>query len=1339
MPNGILTSKELFGQKQGIFTTEQLFGGQKDVLTTEELFKPETEIRAVKPTDVFKPAPFKPKPTGWTPKGIDPFTVMGDFIEKHPLTIPMGISAPVFTGISLALSKLPRASQVFKTQIEKLPEEYTYQPTLTDIDLGPAFRKTRGEATEITRNPRREAKILLDSAQIISEYLIAGKVESITSQKLLENAIKNLGGKLTAAGYGEAQVTIPRENILKVGEYTPSGEALLFNLRARKIKIPPRPPAGVTEKATEEVSRAIIPFESNIRPLPKPISPAPIQEPSILTTEELFVPQGAESLAMEKAIDKYMTGEPGKGNLYSIIKSEGGISPYTKTTAGALKEEYREDVPLVLRSKTGLPLDEMASTLAEHYPHLGITDESSLLDVLNKEKALRKQPSAGGLVHIFPQKLFKKGVAIIGRDNIIKITQDTDATDIYGNKVKLPKGEEYTPYKLSNQQILLQDGEQIVINKNQFQNIKGQNVELGEKKELWQMTQAKFENIPIIKYINERLEDEVNPLKVPERNQLGEQLVDMGLMSIDDFNAMTGQYGFGGQVTPVSTVEGKPIPSVPIKKPEIDTETLKNIEEFGKGKAELGGKGFGTLINYIGEWHTFRNVPLFAHRKIIVKALAEGKKVPQNVLDEYRDWNWPDKEGNLGTLKEAVESYGGKYIEPTKGEAGSANIEILTAPFRAIAEKLDAVQYQVKHPISKSIVNDIQYVNIKAHRSAAEWLMRMDYFKGLKKEYDTLLTDLLEDKHIDLPKEEFNKLWVLRNKIRKSLEESWQKANAIGVKVKITDETGTHWRPIGKIENYVPREIHPDIKKQLDGGLKQLYDKMLELRDRGVKQNVKQAILSEKKSGNTYIVRLLKWLEEKDMKMSASTLIRLIDKLIHRDYIASYGHLERPRLIEDALPPEFYERRASVLFTRYFSSAARRIAEIERFGQTNEKLLRRLRFVERINPQEGKILRDLLKTYQDKTKHEIANTLASIISTMKIGLGTSTIPNITQTLISTIPKQGVYNFVRGALNLIVDPQTKLFVQKTGLPYTDVVKGILGYEDYGLLGRVNDVLLTLNLFRGVNRLNALLTAASTERWIKKVLLPARNASWKLRKDWANDNLAKLKIYPKDIKEGKVSDEKLIDAMYIAALNYQLFSDITNEPLFLSKPEFRWLTILKRFGYKQGLFVMHEVIYDELKQSNPLPLLRLIASGILGGAFVIWANRKVYDTITWIKEKTTGETREPPDWYTKWDDEDISIYNKALDLISQAGTVGALSDITRLDSQGKWSLERQTEFQLKPVIVSEIERGARIADILKKGEKKVGRKTIEIEPKERILKALQEAMKAYPISKFFMEKK
>lgn len=59
----------------------------------------------------------------------------------------------------------------------------------------------------------------------------------------------------------------------------------------------------------------------------------------------------------------------------------------------------------------------------------------------------------------------------------IKLTKDVSATDIHGNKVKIPEGEKLTPYELKGNKILLQDGETYIVSKNQFQNIKGNSIE----------------------------------------------------------------------------------------------------------------------------------------------------------------------------------------------------------------------------------------------------------------------------------------------------------------------------------------------------------------------------------------------------------------------------------------------------------------------------------------------------------------------------------------------------------------------------------------------------------------------------------------------------------------------------------------------------------------------------------------------------------------------------------------------------------------------------------------------------------------------------------------------
>lgn len=64
----------------------------------------------------------------------------------------------------------------------------------------------------------------------------------------------------------------------------------------------------------------------------------------------------------------------------------------------------------------------------------------------------------------------------------IQLKRDVPATDIYGNKVKIPEGEALTPYELKGNKILLQDGETYIVTKNQFQNIKGHSV-VAEAKE----------------------------------------------------------------------------------------------------------------------------------------------------------------------------------------------------------------------------------------------------------------------------------------------------------------------------------------------------------------------------------------------------------------------------------------------------------------------------------------------------------------------------------------------------------------------------------------------------------------------------------------------------------------------------------------------------------------------------------------------------------------------------------------------------------------------------------------------------------------------------------------
>ena len=96
-----------------------------------------------------------------------------------------------------------------------------------------------------------------------------------------------------------------------------------------------------------------------------------------------------------------------------------------------------------------------------------------------------KQPKAGGMLHPKAQEyLRKKNLTIVNREPPVRMTKDMTVKDVHGNKVILPAGEEYTPYKLSNNQTLLVDGKELIVDKSQLENVEKQNIKLGQSREI---------------------------------------------------------------------------------------------------------------------------------------------------------------------------------------------------------------------------------------------------------------------------------------------------------------------------------------------------------------------------------------------------------------------------------------------------------------------------------------------------------------------------------------------------------------------------------------------------------------------------------------------------------------------------------------------------------------------------------------------------------------------------------------------------------------------------------------------------------------------------------------
>lgn len=65
---------------------------------------------------------------------------------------------------------------------------------------------------------------------------------------------------------------------------------------------------------------------------------------------------------------------------------------------------------------------------------------------------------------------------VIGQEPIINTKRDIPIKDVFGNKAVLPAGEAYTPHLTSDNKIILKDGEQFLVNKSTYDNVKGQSV-----------------------------------------------------------------------------------------------------------------------------------------------------------------------------------------------------------------------------------------------------------------------------------------------------------------------------------------------------------------------------------------------------------------------------------------------------------------------------------------------------------------------------------------------------------------------------------------------------------------------------------------------------------------------------------------------------------------------------------------------------------------------------------------------------------------------------------------------------------------------------------------------
>ena len=562
-------------------------------------------------------------------------------------------------------------------------------------------------------------------------------------------------------------------------------------------------------------------------------------------------------------------------------------------------------------------------------------------------------------------------------------------------------------------------------------------------------------------------------------------------------------------------------------------------------------------------------------------------------------------------------------------------------------------------------------------------------------------------------------------KMRKVLDEAYFEAKKAGVDV------------ADHVQDYFPHMVKADRMAKLANDVNTIIaldsafegDRISSLPNtsRLLAEKINQLQADGKLSKDTvkaidHIKKQLKDISDSDVKM-AEAFLRLRKET--QKTFTTVGWLEKSRKID--LPPQFYEGDARIVLTKYLTDVAKRTEFAREFGAKGEKfdstigaLTKMQEKVIDTNPtlakqlgQEIELIDKIYKmgfnlsetdprfNWRDPWARKSAKILVDFEVATKIGLGYATIPNITQTLISTAVKAGYWNTIKGGVKLAIDKEYRKEVAKSGLSNLSVFQMLMGLEPSdSWMGKAAHKLTKISGFQGINKVNQYLASAAGREYVTS-LMNARNSKIKWRRDWAEQSLRDLNIDAKSQRNlngkdwVKANQQQTLEAMYKFSRDAQLQRNVLKDPIFANDPRFRPLFLFKRFGYKQFNW-MRENLSQEFTRGNILPIIRLGIGGMFGAQFVTWS-KKVLNNILSGEDVTYDESRLfipglPPGTPLGTMGSDVNTdmsqytWGDFFDHVSSVGAFGFISDI--LASESKY---RAVEFLVKPAIFQDVMKG------------------------------------------------
>jgi len=638
-----------------------------------------------------------------------------------------------------------------------------------------------------------------------------------------------------------------------------------------------------------------------------------------------------------------------------------------------------------------------------------------------------------------------------------------------------------------------------------------------------------------------------------------------------------------------------------------------------------------------------------------------------------------------------------------KDEAGYLRIprkvaELGSQAHKAFDHTIKQTRKVVKTVPGREVVTSIDAIDRAAGTRTGTWgvgAKETGIFKFSEAER-LELADALEGATAKTPK-----VAKTAEKMRTLLDEVASEAQSVGVQVTewIYNEKGElvrTERPFQPRQNFFPRELKYEVSSDIFADVANAMSKSRKLRaeaeqfgriDQAALANIYER-LAKTEGFSESTLEALAHLQNEGLVKTPGQAIRYLDRHFSEQYTRVAGSLERTRKLE--FPAHFYERDAGLVLDRYFRKAARRISEVEQWGPYSEFITNQLKRINEINPAEADFVKGMIARFSQIGSLEPPRWLRDTYDYFtayevmtKIGLGTATIPNMTQMFIFTLPKAGALRTAKGAFKLL-SPKMRRSVALSGATSYEAMLMLAGYTPGIMHKPIPRVIMSV--FNEVNRINKAVSAATADVYIRDLHNIANGKgvikeSWfrGKRARWAQTRLKELGID----STKPLSERGKLEGIYRFATDTQLQRNVLREPMVFNDPRFRPFVLFKRFGYRQ-FTGMKDLLVSELKSGNVAPFLRAAAGGAIGGEFVIWAKNQ-------LRSLLSGRPtyREEDTWW-----------KHAINNYCAVGTMGMLTDVAWIDDEDEIArvLGRtmsKVAFALTPVPLSEAQRVSEVA--------------------------------------------